>query len=1021
MQNKCLHILIIYCVTFALFCQKIKSQGYQKSIIFDHYGPAQGFQSSQALSIAKALNGFVWIGTEQGLVRYDGHQFKSYRADPLKPDALSSNYISQMAEDKHGRLWLATLPYLNIFDPKSSKAQKVDFKHSDSLQEEVKVYAFKYIEKNDVMWMGTNQGLLYSQGKDVKLNKEYISGLEGIDDFNAIQIDDQGIFWLSNTYGLHRYDPISCQVKTFHRPGENAELHDDDGFMSSYLDDLGLLWLGTWGYGLIRFDTHTYESTPFTFADPKKINNGVMAVSASFIPGEEDLLWLGTTDGIKTFSKKNEIFYSYSTEDLIDIHGVAGAGFCFQPTPSEGMWIGSYKGLHRYDANKQNIKEVPIRLAKGVKDWRISDLCFESSGIKDSIVWFTIPYVGIFRFDIVNNKSMEIPNELKKYCAQGIDPYTIFIDSQEVLWLSTIKYGLIGYDLKKHSIIIPKYEGINKEKPKVIKIVEDRDGHIWLGSLNGLYLYNKAENLIDPVKEINTYFEKNNILPYVTKFASDSKGKIWMAARFANKEGETIYSFNPLNKKMVSYSSVDYKQLKVLSKIEGIESFGTNRILITAASGFCTVNTKSDSVSFTMFDTYNDKPLGTYKKVVIDGNGQAWMGTDFGITCLNPTNHSLTNYTYYNSSIGNLPRPDIAFSKKSNTIYIGQDQAINVIELNKIKTADAGKLILSNLTISNYTVTSMPISGDIIHLSHHQNTLTLEFTNLNYTNSQENRYRYKIGTESDVWINMDGNKLIFDNIGYGNYTLKVEAENSFGLKSANKFVLFINIAPPFWRTWWFNGLIIGIISFFIYSIFKYRDIQRQKLDKLRHTLARDLHDDMGSTLSHIRMMSEREAMRKEANQSFKTIADKTAEIMISMTEIIWSISPKNDSLNHIVGKIQEFAIDTLEPMDIIVHFDIIDIPHHIKLNPEDRRHFYLIFKEAINNTAKYSKADNAYFSFKIENRKMITTFRDDGHGFDPMMIKRGNGLKNMENRALALHAELNIKTDENGTYISLHL
>ena len=266
---------------------------------------------------------------------------------------------------------------------------------------------------------------------------------------------------------------------------------------------------------------------------------------------------------------------------------------------------------------------------------------------------------------------------------------------------------------------------------------------------------------------------------------------------------------------------------------------------------------------------------------------------------------------------------------------------------------------------------------------------------------------------------MSDNTLQFNNLGYGNYKLIVKAENSFGLKSPNEFLLYINIAPPFWRTWWFNGLIIGIISLFIYSIFKYRDVQRQKLDKLRHTLARDLHDDMGSTLSHIRMMSERESMRKEANQSFKTIADKTAEVMNNMTEIIWSINPKNDSLKNIIEKIQEFAIDTLEPMGMEIFFDIDEVPGNIKLNPEHRRHFYLIFKEAINNTAKYSRATRVNFSFKMENKKMILKFNDNGLGFDPMMIKRGNGLKNMESRALALNAKININTDENGTQISL--
>jgi signal transduction histidine kinase len=335
--------------------------------------------------------------------------------------------------------------------------------------------------------------------------------------------------------------------------------------------------------------------------------------------------------------------------------------------------------------------------------------------------------------------------------------------------------------------------------------------------------------------------------------------------------------------------------------------------------------------------------------------------------------------------------------------------------------AKPGKVILSDMKIINFPLDMMPDSGQTLQLEYDQNSIEFYFSNLGFTNSQNNSYQYKLDGIHSEWINMGENHLKFDNLGYGNYVLKVRAENSFGLQSPGEYLLTIAIAPPFWRTWWFNGWIIGFVSFIIYSFFKYRDVQRKKLDNIRHTIARDLHDDMGSTLSHIRIMSEREAMRTEANQSFKTIANKTAEIMNSMTEIIWSINPKNDSLSNIIGKIQEFAIDTLEPMDINVHFDIIDIPLHIKFSPEDRRHFYLIFKEAINNTAKYSKASTADFSFKIEKRKMITTFDDDGIGFDPMMIKRGNGLKNMENRAALLNGQLLIDTNPFGTNITLIL
>ncbi|HMU03541.1 MAG TPA: hypothetical protein PJ990_07940, partial [Saprospiraceae bacterium] len=151
------------------------------------------------------------------------------------------------------------------------------------------------------------------------------------------------------------------------------------------------------------------------------------------------------------------------------------------------------------------------------------------------------------------------------------------------------------------------------------------------------------------------------------------------------------------------------------------------------------------------------------------------------------------------------------------------------------------------------------------------------------------------------------------------------------------------------------------------------------------------------------------------------IADKTAEVMSNMTEIIWSINPRNDSLKNIIGKIQEFAIDTLEPLGIEIVFDVDDVPNSIKLNPENRRHFYLIFKESINNTAKYSKASEVCFAFKLEKGKMIAKFSDNGLGFDPLLISKGNGLKNMASRAQALRGEIDIETTNNGTTISLIL
>ena len=160
-------------------------------------------------------------------------------------------------------------------------------------------------------------------------------------------------------------------------------------------------------------------------------------------------------------------------------------------------------------------------------------------------------------------------------------------------------------------------------------------------------------------------------------------------------------------------------------------------------------------------------------------------------------------------------------------------------------------------------------------------------------------------------------------------------------------------------------LIVAIII--IAAIFNVRDRQRKRLEDLRNSIARDLHDEMGSTLSQINMMSELLAI-KSKDQNYATINQKIKEVMSTMSEIVWSINPKKDSLRETISKIQEFAIEILESKGIDLHFTISPGLEE-KLSPDQRRHIYLIFKEAINNAAKYSEAKKAWFTVDNDHKK----------------------------------------------------
>jgi len=1020
LQNKRLNVsLIFYCLVL-ITTQKVLGQ-HGAPIIFDHYGVSEGFDASQVLCLQKSKDGYLWIGTEQGLLRYDGHSFKTFRTNPFDTTTISSNYIRKIEEDKRGHLWVLALPDLDVFDPNTGKSKRIKIPPAIDKEKHLDIRCIKYDESNDIIWFGTNKGLLYSIGGDVTLQQELIPVKETVTGIHAIEIDKNGVLWLCANDGLWRYDLRDCSIQNFHRPDKSADTPADDGFINSYLDKKNnIIWIGTWVHGLMKFEITTEKMSVYTYGDKSKIQNGILCIDQSGFCDEENLLWLGTTDGIKTFDIITNKFESYKSDEYYDNKGISGAGFCFEPTEAEGMWIGTYRGLHRYDTYKQNVKVIDIPLLDAQADWTLGNIVFEVSGQKDSIIWFGVGYESFYNYDMILKKEIPIRSVLKAYCDK-VDPYTLYIDSKNILWLSSAKKGLIGYDLTINRLIIPSLCIANQAVLKVLKILEDSNGDLWLGSTSGMYIYNREQNEVREQSEICKFVDHHKLSNYAFRFTIDSKDKAWIFSTQKYEEDDALYSFDPLTKEFKLYTQSQYPALKILKSLEAIENIGNDKLVITSYNGFCVLNTSNKIPTFNLFETYNEKPLGLFKSIVTDHGGNVWMSSDNGVTRFDPNSNTISNFTYFNSNIGMTPSPEISFSDQTNIIYISQNQAINSISISDLEMAKPGNVILSDIKISNYTFDSLPSSGQTLTLKSNQNSLELAFTNLSFTDSKHNSYQYQLGGHENNWTTMSDNRLRFNNLGFGNYLLKVKAENSFGITSPNHHLLHINIAPPFWETLWFQLFVIGLISFLIYSFFTYRDLQRQSLEKLRLSIARDLHDDMGSTLSHIRMLSERESMRGDANKSFKDITDKTAEVMNTMTEIIWSINPKNDSLRNIIGKIQEFAIDTLEPLGIIIHFDIEEVPRIIKLNPENRRHFYLIFKEAINNTAKYSKATQVHFSFKPDANHLITAFSDNGIGFDPMLIKRGNGLKNIESRTKALQGKLVVNTNENGTIISLIL
>lgn len=221
--------------------------------------------------------------------------------------------------------------------------------------------------------------------------------------------------------------------------------------------------------------------------------------------------------------------------------------------------------------------------------------------------------------------------------------------------------------------------------------------------------------------------------------------------------------------------------------------------------------------------------------------------------------------------------------------------------------------------------------------------------------------------------------------------------------------------------------LISVIVFGTLLINRYRMLNRAKrhieIENVRNNIARDLHDDIGSTLSSISIMS-RIALQQSGNSSsyLQKIAGEASHIMESMSDIVWSINPKNDSLEQVMVKMKEFAAEILEPKDMVYTFEVAPEILDIKLDVEKRKNIFLVFKEAINNAAKYSHGKNVQVTLARAGASFVLKINDDGKGFSINTTHTGNGLKNMEARAHAVGGILEKETTPgSGTCITLRV
>jgi len=417
-----------------------------------------------------------------------------------------------------------------------------------------------------------------------------------------------------------------------------------------------------------------------------------------------------------------------------------------------------------------------------------------------------------------------------------------------------------------------------------------------------------------------------------------------------------------------------------------------------------------------------------------DDRGNLWLSTNNGLCRFNTKTKKVHNYGLADG----LPHTEFnhtSFLKaEDGKLYFGGLNGIVGFDPATLNSTTGEEALLRLISYSKYvggtdsveTVMS-PAVQDKIVFGAGDRLFSFSFMSPDYRHTNQNRFRYKLeGWDDEAWHSFEtGNKLTFNNLLPGSYTLHVQVSVAGGDWSKQEWRVVLEVKAPWYKTAWFFMLSLITVALIFYAFYRYRLAQILRIQQIRNRISADMHDEIGSTLSSITFYSQAlllQTAEKKQKDVLQKIKENAQQVQEGLSDIVWSVKASLDKIENVFARMHSFGSELLESKGISFHFEQGETLDHAKLDMVKRKNFYLIFKEAVNNAAKYAHCKNIWVQINGEEGRIKMVIKDDGRGFDPQQAKQGNGLSNMQARAVQMKSRLTVASSEgNGTTITLIL
>jgi ligand-binding sensor domain-containing protein/two-component sensor histidine kinase len=997
------NIFLFIIISFSLY-QKANAQRFNFS--FEQFTTDNGLSHENVINLTKDRDGFLWVGTGNGLNRFDGISFKIFRNDPNDNQTISGNYIAGTTLDKKGYLWLATNYGLCRLNTRTLKIDRIDLKDSADNYSRYDVMAGEF-DKDGIGWFIANDHL-YAVNQETFKWKRYplpAARFHG----NSSQVDSKNRVWLSIGRAKYLFDP---KTETFrYLIGFDWSHRNSDILCGSIKEDAsGQLWMATWAHGFYVWNENKQELE-------KKETAPESLTAFEFDKDEQGkpFMWCGGgAYGLMAYDTSEKKFF-YFKNDPRDkyTHNLGQTVFVLRDTSSGIVWLGTENGLEKYDPHAIRFRRY--RIWQDENELTNSQYFFTSGFVQDktdktgNTWWVSVWIGGLYKWNRSKLTLDENYEQTKGIKEAGI--FSIVQAKDGMIWIGHGQ-GVQVLDPRTNKFVrhFVDFFPNKKERFNVTFISEDSRSNMWFSTYQGLFSYDrKGDSIINWWNRIPSLQKI-----YPLNIREDAEGYIW----FSSASG--VGRIDPLKGELILFTNANRKKKKLPDDEVGSLYIDKSQHIWVTGVGYLAKLDKQGEV----LDLYTDKTGYTGISafgLAEDPYGFFWVATDNRLHRLDP---STGHFDYFDKNDGlfNNKIADGFYMSNKGELFLGFNGAINSINTGNIAFNKKPPVVfVSQLNIRNHLRNFD--SNNKITIRPGERSIVIEFSALNFSQSKKNMFGFWLEGYDSTWRYTNDRVLSLMNLEAGTHKLHVKASNNDGVWS-NESVYTIKVNPYFQHTIWFK-LLLAVLTLMLFLVFMfYRKQQTKGLEKIRNRIATDLHDDMGSTLSSIRIFSD--VAKKQIEEKPETvklldrISNNATSLSENMQDIIWTIRSDNDTLEDLVSRMREFGLRVCDAKNIRFNIIVSQSFKASKLTLEQRRNLYLIFKESLNNAVKYAEASKIDLHLNLKSRFLKMEISDNGKGFDIDKIKRGNGLNNLEKRAKEIGGQIDIKSEPGkGTCINL--